>query len=297
MDSDGDRTGALPWAAKARGRVQAAGLDPRYVRRFRWLHKARAVRRSEARMREHLLFVLADPEPDNFTYQLANLDALVRWVDAVTGCGSATAQAYVSEPDSDAVLRHWVRAATSGRFLWTKAAPPFGKRVGWYALTRALGPRLTIETGVQDGLSSLLLLRALERNAEEGRGGRLVSFEVNPAGGWLVGRHPAWELRVESSGRGLPCLLDGGPPVDLFVYDGWHAYEAERADLLTALEHLSRRGILVSDDAQMTGALAGVCTAAGLSYHEFAERPRDHFYPGSVLGAGCWPSAVRPATG
>jgi hypothetical protein len=35
-----------------------------------------------------------------------------------------------------------------------------------------------VETAIQEGLGSAVLLRALERNAEEGSSGELISFDV-----------------------------------------------------------------------------------------------------------------------
>jgi predicted O-methyltransferase YrrM len=147
-------------------------------------------------------------------------------------------------------------------------------------------PSLIIETGVHDGLGSLLLLRALQRNVEEGHPGRLVSFDVNPRAGWLVGSDPLWELRIESSEQGLPEVLQASGSVDMFIYDGWHSYEDERRDLDTAAAHLGVDGVLLSDDAQVTQALAHVCRERGLAYFEFQEMPIGHFYPGAVLAAG-----------
>ncbi len=275
----------VDWHAAARAGAQAAGVDSRYLRRLRWISKARAVYRSGASPVAHLGFILANPEPNNFTYEIANAEALIPWVSNVAGCGPERAASFLGEPSADEDLHRRLHAATTGRWLWTKASPPYGKRVAWYAVARALRPALIVEVGVHDGLGSLLLLRALERNAGEGCPGRLVSFEVNPAGGWLVGDHPLWELRIGSSRDGLPSLLSGDTGIGLFVYDGWHAREEERRDLTLALSHLAPSGVLISDDAQITHALAELSGERGLEYHEFRESPRGHFYPGSAVGA------------
>jgi hypothetical protein len=112
------------------------GLDPRYVRRFRWFHKAQAVRHSGASLRRDWRFVLVDLEPDNFTYQITNESRL--------------------------------RGATAGRSLWTKPSPSFGKRLGWHALARAIRPELTIETGAHDGSSRWDLQCVAELLAADG---------------------------------------------------------------------------------------------------------------------------------
>jgi hypothetical protein len=58
--------------------------------------------------------------------------------------------------------------------------------VAWYAVVRALKPQLIVETGIKQGLGSLVLLAALERNAGEGGSGRLISFDIDPFSGWVV---------------------------------------------------------------------------------------------------------------
>jgi Methyltransferase domain len=281
----------VPWQAGLRALAQRLGVDPRYLRRVRWIHKAHAVRQAGGSLRQHLGLVLTAPEPDNFTYEIANDDALAEWVAAAARCDAATATRLVAEPRRDAVLQARLRAATAGHWLWTKRSPPFARRVGWYALARAAKPELIVEVGAHDGLGSLLLLRALQRNADEGGAGRLVSFDINPTAGWLVGADPRWELRIQSSGEGLPAVTAGGT-VGMFVYDGWHTYDAERADLEVVADRLAPDGLLVSDDAQVTRALQQLAAERGLDYVEFQERPLHHFHPGVMTA--CARAPRRP---
>lgn len=276
----------MPWQARARRRAQQLGVDPRYLRRLRWFHKARTVRRNGASVWSELGFVLWDPEPDNFTFEIENLTDLAIWVSMVGRCAESEAERIIGEPFGDRVLQEHLRRATARKRAWTKASPPFGKRVGWYALARVIRPRVIVEVGVHDGLGSLLLLRALERNEDEGHPGKLISFDVNPTAGWLVRDQPQWELRIESSESGLPHVVDREGEIDMFVYDGWHRHDAERHDHAVAADRLGALGVLVSDDAQTTRALAEICEERGLEYFEFHEVPQRHFYPGSTLGAG-----------
>lgn len=273
----------MSWHVTARRAAQRAGLDPRFLRRLRWIRKTRAVLSAGQPLRRHARFVLADPEPDNFTYDLANLAELARWVALVADCEPAEAERLVGEPGADSQLTARLRSATAGRWLWSKPAPPFGKRLGWYAIARVLEPELIVETGVHDGLGSLLLLHALERNDAAGR---LVSFDINPASGWLVGSDPRWELRIEAASDGLPALLARSPSLGLFIHDSLHTYANEHAELSIAAAHLAPGGVLISDNAHATSALRDVCGQFGLTYHEFRELPRNHFYGGGIVGAG-----------
>ena len=276
----------MSWHARGRQAAQRLGLDPRYARRLRWIAKANAVRQVGARVSGNLQFILADPEPDNFTYELANEAQLASWVASISGAEPAAARRALAEPALDAELRRRLRATAGAHWWWSKPEPPYGKRRGWYALTRLLKPALVIETGVHDGLSSLLLLRALEHNASEGADGRLVSFDVNPAAGWLVADDPRWELRIEPGRAGLEGVLARGQPVGVFVHDSLHTYENERWELRTVAPFLSAGGVLISDNVHVTRALTETCEEFGLRYDEFVEQPTGHFYPGGAVGAG-----------
>jgi hypothetical protein len=276
----------MSWHAGARELAQRLGLDPRYVRRLRWITKARAVRRVGGSLTANLSFVLTDPEPDNYSYELANQPELAAWVRSVSRCAPGEAELVLAEGRADTILGDRLRTATANHRWWSKPEPPYGKRLAWYALVRLMKPALVIEAGVHDGLGSLLLLRALERNAQEGDQGRLVSFDVNPAAGWLVASDPRWELRIESTRSGLPALLAGAPPVGLFIHDSLHTYEHERFELWTVAPYLAPDGVLVSDNVHVTPALAQASAEFGLDHHEFLERPVDHFYTGGAMGAG-----------
>jgi predicted O-methyltransferase YrrM len=275
----------MSWHATARSVAQRAGLDPRYVRRFRWITKTRAVISAGASLRENVKFIALDPETANFTYELANADELASWVAAAAHTDKAAAQAALDELRTDDILRQRLRAATRGHWLWSKRMPPYGKRAGWYALARLIKPRLAIETGVHDGLGSLLLLRALERNSPEGSDGRLVAFDVNPAAGWLVGADPRWDLRIEPSRAGLESTLADGQPLGLFIHDSLHTYENERFELATAARHLAPGGVLVSDNVHGTSAFADTCSEFALESAVFQERSLRHFYRGGAFGA------------
>jgi hypothetical protein len=65
---------------RLRNIVTAAGLDPRRVGRFRWAKKVSVLRSYQAPLTANLGYLLTGPEIDNFTYELANEDELVKWI-------------------------------------------------------------------------------------------------------------------------------------------------------------------------------------------------------------------------
>lgn len=113
----------MSWHATGRRAVQRIGLEPRYLRRLRWISKARAVRRVGAPLRANVRYVLSDPEPDNFTYELANEAELAAWVQAVSRATPDEVNRLLAEARTDPVLAERLRRATDRRWWWSKRSP------------------------------------------------------------------------------------------------------------------------------------------------------------------------------
>ena len=263
----------------------------RGLNRLRWIKKAKIVRHyagrgQETTRLERLAYVLWDPELDNFTYEIVNEDELAAFVAEGTGASVDQARAYIAELQDDADLRAQLRGSMSRR--WDrKSSPHYGRRLGWYAIARVVGPGLIVETGIHDGLGSALLLRALERNAADGRPGRLVSVDIDDAAGWLVdaSQRERWEPLYESTFTALPKALEG-QKVGMLIHDSDHTYECENFEFRQAVEHADTAVALVSDNSHATSALRDVCADLRIEYRYFGERPRAHFYPGAGIGFG-----------
>ena len=161
----------------------------RALSRFRFLLKARQVRFEGRPFRDDPLsachFVLFDPETHSYTYELANADELGPFLARATGVSAEEIADYVEEARTDPELGELLRQRVRWR-IDCKRALPLGNRLLWYALARAVKPRVVVETGIYQGLGSLVLLRALDRNAAEGVDGRLISVDLDETSGWLV---------------------------------------------------------------------------------------------------------------
>jgi hypothetical protein len=265
--------------------LQKVGIEPRQTTRLRWKVKAGILRGYGADVSSHLGYVFLSPELQNFTYELENEEELAHWIADTFGGDYLTVCSYLIEARSDQKIYEPLRRATN--VWWSKLEPPIGRRLGWYAITRLLQPKVVMETGIHDGLGSLVFLAALHRNRQDGVDGRLVSFDIDPACGWIVGDHPRWSKRIGDTAVTLPEAIAEAVP-DLFLHDSLHTYEHEMMEL-EAVASAAPDCVLLSDNSHATTALSDLSGAHGRRYSLFLEKPRAHFYPGGGIGASLNP--------
>lgn len=139
-----------------------------------------------------------------------------------------------------------------------------------YGLVREFKPKKLVETGVCNGVSTAVILAALDRNDAgllysidlpeytdtdypggtfwEGKKGAVVPKGRLP--GWLIpdryqGR---WHLILGRSQEKLHSLLDDLGEIDFFLHDSEHSYECMSFEYQQAWRYLRSGGLLVSDD-------------------------------------------------
>jgi Methyltransferase domain len=102
-----------------------------------------------------------------------------------------------------------------------------------YGLVRDIRPRFVLETGVGYGITSALVLRALEQNGF----GELVSVDLpslaDPQGscvGLVVPDYlkSRWSLHIGSSRTQLPRILARSPKIGVFISDSANVYTLQR---------------------------------------------------------------------
>ena len=269
--------------ALIKGAVGERGVQVvRRLDRFRYLLKIRRVREEGASFVKQPLivarFVLLDPETHSYSYDLANTDELVDFAAELLGAGRRELRGYVAETESDPELNERLRSRTRWR-VDSKWRLPLGNRLLWYLVARATKPRLIVETGIFDGLGSLMLLRALERNAQDGVEGRLVSIDIDPAAGWLVPDHltERWEPICGDIFQDLEPVL-AGRPVDLLIHDSVHTEEFQRFEFDLALRNAASPLHVIDSSGLMLGVLREVTASRGGRHAYFLERPARHFY-------------------
>lgn len=240
--------------------------------------------------------VLATGETHNFTYDLTdeNLRYLAETIAVATERSPAEIEGYIQEAIDDSELRAYFdtkMTAHEGQKSPKNVKTPFGRRLGWYAMARALKPLIIIETGVERGHGALLLCAALLRNAENGFQGKYFGTDINPQAGWLLSGKYSTVGKI-LVGDSIASLREFPEAIDLFINDSDHSAEYEGREYEVIASKLSPKAIVLGDNAHVTDKLAIFSRKAGRNFIMFHERPKDHWYPGAGIGIS-YPHRVR----
>ena len=159
-----------------------------------------------------------------------------------------------------------------------------GRRIGWYALVRAMKPNLVIETGVHHGVGALVLASAILRNQAFGVDGKYLGTDINPLAGELLpdSFDGIADVIIGDSLETLRGLRSSR--IDIFINDSDHSssYELEEYDAIWPL--LQANSIILGDNSHATDSLRNFSEAKNRRFLFFKEEPADHFYHGAGIG-------------
>jgi hypothetical protein len=153
------------------------------------------------------------------------------------------------------------RAAYGG---WDDADPGLARAV--WCLTAHLAPPKVVETGVARGVTSRVILEALERNGS----GHLWSIDLPTMDATIHGEIGAavpddlrgrWTYLGGTSRHVLPSLLTELGEIGLFVHDSSHTRRNVSFELNTARPRISPGGALLADDVNRSAAFKSFAAA------------------------------------
>jgi predicted O-methyltransferase YrrM len=165
----------------------------------------------------------------------------------------------------------------------TDTDPHVGRRMVWYAVARAIKPKVLVETGVDQGLGAVVLCAALRRNKLEGYEGKYYGTDINPAAGYyLQGEYRKFgEVIIGDSLKSLEVLDE---KIDLFINDSDHSADYEQAEYEMVKPKLADGAILLGDNSHVTPRLAEFSMRNGRKFVFLSEEPANHWYRGAGVG-------------
>ena len=232
-------------------------------------------------------WLVASREFTNFTYDLDDLNRryLASLIADILNLDFTVVDGYIRELENDCNIKQHIVDVTSRSELAAVAdrTVRFGRRLGWYAIVRALKPRIVVETGVDKGLGSCILAAALKRNATEGFQGRYIGTDINPKAGYLLtGEYAAFGTILY--GDSIESLRTIADEIDIFINDSDHSSDYEYREYLTIASKLSGHALLLGDNAHCCDKLLQFSLETGRRFVFFQEKPINHWYPGGGIG-------------
>lgn len=255
--------------------------------KLRWRRVRRSITQSylDQPNRRAKQWVKARTELDNFYYDLEdnNRADLSQLVAAVTGESPNVIASYLSEIRNDAALRNQIAGSFANNPWRADSIVGYGRREGWYLFVRALKPRVVVETGVHDGVGACVILAALERNEEEGFGGRYFGTDINARAGWLISeRHK--KIAKVLYGDSIESLQDFDQEIDLFVNDSDHSPDYESREYGVVQRKLNPKSVILGDNSHASDSLRVFSQENNRPFIFWREKPKDHWYPGGGIG-------------
>lgn len=252
-----------------------------YVKRDRFLI---AFKYYESKINEIFRWLNESNELSNFTYDLTSINKqyLASLLAATTETDFGTVQGYMHELEQDLFLINHVLKNSEGVQNADRKVL-FGRRIGWYVITRILKPELTVETGVEKGLGACVLTSALKRNAAEGFPGKYIGTDINPKAGSLF-KEPYSDYGKIMYGDSITSLKTIHENIDLFINDSDHSDEYEAAEYEIIRDKLSEHATILGDNSHVTNKLLEFSLRNNRYFVFFQEQPEKHWYPGAGIG-------------
>ena len=218
----------------------------------------------------------------NFTYDLkpANKEYLAWFIANVCQAPVSEIKSYLDELENNSELKTFIndqlRQHRRGNEIDGEAY--FGRRIGWYAIVRAMQPSLIVETGTEKGLGSLVLAEAILKNGK----GKLITIDMESSSGLLIGGKYSGVIS-QVIGDSIQALSQIDQ-VDMFIHDSDHSSEHEAREFEAITPRLTVSGIVLSDNSHATNELSRWSLNNSRKFFYFAEEPLNHWYPGAGIG-------------
>lgn len=226
-----------------------------------------------------------ETEDSNFYYELEELNELhlANMISLVTGVSVEEVEHYFSELKNDTNLRRHLETSKTLLHGGKDTQIYYGRRSGWYALIRIVKPKFVIETGVDHGVGACVITSALMRNESEGFPGEYMGTDIRENAGEIFAV-PYSNFGKIVYGDSIQSLKKVDKLIDVFINDSDHSAQYEFDEYETVSPLLSNGSYILGDNSHVTDCLPRFSRENGRRFVFYAEKPKDHWYPGAGIG-------------
>lgn len=192
---------------------------------------------------------------------------------------------YINEAKNDTAMKEYLKESIkkSEFRAFADLEIAYGKRLGWYAFTRIIKPKIVIEKGIEKGLGAVILCSALLKNKEEGFDGRYFGTDIMKEAGYLLnGQYK--EVGEILYGYSITSLSQLKCKIDLFINNSNYSADYEFREYETIAPLLNPNAIILGDNSHATDKLALFSIQTQINFLFFKEVPLNHWYPGGGIG-------------
>jgi len=236
-------------------------------------------------LKSGFLWAFKRTESFNFYYDLSELNMyyLKHFIAEIFDVNYSLVDYYCDEfLSNETLVNHLALKLRSNRSTMD-SQPAFGRRIAWYVIARITKPKIVLESGVFQGVGSLVMLEALRFNRSEGFQGSYFGIDIDPSSGSFLNGYPTASASL-IIGDSIEKLSEIEGPIDLYINDGDHNPIYEYRELEAIRKYLSPQAVLIADNAHVSPALADWCINFDMKFHFFSEKPDRHWYPGGGVG-------------
>jgi len=156
-------------------------------------------------------------------------------------------------------------------------------RIGWYAVCRALKPKVVIETGIATGIGSCIVAAALKKNESEGYPGYYYGLEINETQGYFF--DSSFKKYGEIVwGDSVQSLKNFSLPIDLLITDSSHTAAHEEEEYRAMASKLSPQAIVIANNAHNRSTLLNFARQSRRRFVFFREEAARHWRPVGGMG-------------
>jgi predicted O-methyltransferase YrrM len=192
-------------------------------------------------------------------------------------------RSYIEEIRGDQEIISTLESNFKANAKFKDSVPGIGRRVAWYAIVRIMKPNLVVESGVYQGLGSLVISKALSKNQDSGVFGKYLGTDIDPSSGIFFKDEYRAIGKIEI-GDTIEILNREKTLIDIYICDSDHSQEYELKEYQNLATKMHNSSVVISDNSHVTQVLSDWSEIEKRRFFYFSEKPLNHWYPGGGIG-------------